>query len=32
VDGGDRSKVKKLKIRIQPEALRVCVPNGQVPQ
>jgi YegS/Rv2252/BmrU family lipid kinase len=26
VDGGDRDKVKRLKIRIEPAALRVCVP------
>jgi diacylglycerol kinase (ATP) len=32
VDGGDRSKVKKLKIRVQPRALTVCVPNGQAPR
>jgi YegS/Rv2252/BmrU family lipid kinase len=32
VDGGDRQKVKKLKIRVEPAALQVCVPNGQVPQ
>jgi len=32
VDGGDRSEVKKLKIRVQPRALTVCVPNGQAPQ
>ena len=29
VDGGDREKVKKLKIRVEPGALQVCVPNGQ---
>jgi diacylglycerol kinase family enzyme len=32
VDGGDRQKVKKLKIRVEPAALQVCVPNGQLPQ
>jgi YegS/Rv2252/BmrU family lipid kinase len=32
VDGGDRSKVKKLKVRVRPGALTVCVPNEQVPR
>lgn len=32
VDGGDRSKVKKLKVEVCPGALTVCVPNGQVPR
>jgi YegS/Rv2252/BmrU family lipid kinase len=27
VDGGDRDKVKRLKIRVEPAALRVCVPE-----
>ncbi len=32
VDGGDRSRVKKLKIRVMPEALSVRVPNAQAPR
>jgi diacylglycerol kinase (ATP) len=32
VDGGDRSKVKKLKIRVAPGALTVCIPNGHAPR
>jgi len=29
VDGGDRTKVRRLKIRVQPNALSVCVPGLQ---
>jgi diacylglycerol kinase family enzyme len=29
VDGGDRSKTERLKIRVEPRALLVCVPNAQ---
>ena len=32
VDGGDRSKVKSLSIRVKPGALTVRVPNGQAPR
>ncbi len=28
VDGGDRTKVKKLKVEVEPSAIDVCVPNG----
>jgi YegS/Rv2252/BmrU family lipid kinase len=28
LDGGDRSKVKKLKVEIEPGAIRVCVPGA----
>jgi diacylglycerol kinase (ATP) len=28
VDGGDRTKVKKLDVEIEPSAIDVCVPNG----
>ncbi len=31
LDGGDRKKVKKLKIRIEPKALTVCVPRKDEP-
>ncbi len=30
VDGGDRTKVQRLKIRVEPDALLVSVPNEQV--
>jgi diacylglycerol kinase family enzyme len=29
VDGGDRTKTERLKVRIEPNALLVCVPNEQ---
>ncbi len=29
VDGGDRTKVQRLKIRVEPDALLVCLPNVQ---
>jgi YegS/Rv2252/BmrU family lipid kinase len=28
VDGGDRTKVKKLDVEVEPSAIDVCVPNG----
>ena len=28
LDGGDRSKVKKLKVRVEPAAVRIAVPAG----
>lgn len=30
VDGGDRVKTQRLKIRVEPDALLVCVPNAQI--
>ncbi|HEX5018248.1 MAG TPA: diacylglycerol kinase family protein [Actinomycetes bacterium] len=30
VDGGDRSKVKKLKVRVEPGALQVCLPDAKI--
>jgi diacylglycerol kinase (ATP) len=32
LDGGDRKKVKSLKIRVEPRALTVCVPRKDEPQ
>jgi diacylglycerol kinase family enzyme len=29
VDGGDRTKTERLKVRVEPKALLVCVPNEQ---
>ena len=29
VDGGDRTKTERLKVRVEPRALLVCVPNAQ---
>lgn len=29
VDGGDRTKTERLKVRVEPHALLVCVPNAQ---
>jgi len=29
LDGGDREKVKTLKVRVEPKAVTVCVPVGQ---
>lgn len=29
VDGGDRTKAERLKVRVEPKALLVCVPNEQ---
>jgi YegS/Rv2252/BmrU family lipid kinase len=29
VDGGDREKTERMKVRVEPEALLVCVPNKQ---
>jgi YegS/Rv2252/BmrU family lipid kinase len=31
LDGGDRTKTKKLKIRVEPGAIRVCVPEDTAP-
>jgi YegS/Rv2252/BmrU family lipid kinase len=31
VDGGDRKKVSRLKIKVEPRALNVCVPNPMHP-
>jgi YegS/Rv2252/BmrU family lipid kinase len=31
LDGGDRPKAKRLKIRVEPAAIRVCVPGPGVP-
>jgi diacylglycerol kinase (ATP) len=28
LDGGDRNKVKSFKVKVEPQALRVCVPAG----
>jgi diacylglycerol kinase (ATP) len=28
IDGGDRKKVRKLHIEVEPEAVQICVPNG----
>ena len=28
LDGGDRSKVKTFKVRVEPASISVCVPNG----
>ena len=30
LDGGDRPKVKHLKVRVEPSAIRVCVPGPGV--
>jgi diacylglycerol kinase family enzyme len=30
IDGGDRAKVRKLKIRVEPRSLVVCVPADEV--
>jgi diacylglycerol kinase (ATP) len=30
VDGGDRTKTERLKVRVEPRALLVCVPNAQL--
>ncbi len=30
IDGGDRSKVRKLKVRVEPRSLVVCVPADEV--
>jgi diacylglycerol kinase family enzyme len=30
LDGGDRSTTKKLKVRVEPRAVTVCVPEGRV--
>ena len=27
IDGGDRKKVRKLRIEVEPEAVRICVPR-----
>jgi YegS/Rv2252/BmrU family lipid kinase len=32
LDGGDRPKAKHLKVRIEPSAIRVCVPGPGLPQ
>lgn len=29
VDGGDRTKTERLKVRVEPKALLVCIPNEQ---
>jgi hypothetical protein len=29
LDGGDRKKVKKLKAKVEPGAIVVCVPEGE---
>jgi diacylglycerol kinase family enzyme len=29
LDGGDRPKVKRLRFRVKPAAITVCVPNGE---
>jgi diacylglycerol kinase (ATP) len=29
LDGGDRAKVKSFKVRVEPQSLNVCVPNGR---
>jgi diacylglycerol kinase (ATP) len=26
IDGGDRKKVRKLRIEVEPEAVQICVP------
>jgi diacylglycerol kinase (ATP) len=31
LDGGDRAKVKRFKVRVDPRALTVCVPNASEP-
>jgi diacylglycerol kinase (ATP) len=28
LDGGDRAPRKRLKVRVKPSAVRVCVPNA----
>jgi YegS/Rv2252/BmrU family lipid kinase len=30
LDGGDRSKIKKLKVRVRPQAISVCVPSPSI--
>jgi diacylglycerol kinase family enzyme len=30
LDGGDRKKVKKLEVEVEPEAITVCVPAGSI--
>ncbi len=27
IDGGDRTKVKSFKVRVEPRAVSICVPN-----
>jgi diacylglycerol kinase (ATP) len=29
LDGGDRTKVKAFKVKVEPGAVTVCVPNGR---
>jgi diacylglycerol kinase family enzyme len=29
LDGGDRKKVKAFKVKVEPRAISVCVPNNQ---
>ncbi len=30
IDGGDREKVKKFTVKVQPEAVTICVPTHEL--